>query len=54
MDPGNQDDKEDINPFSTSTRYLEDAFMYPDVDYAHLIIEKAYKIFDFVEMKVKY
>lgn len=47
-------DAEDINPFSTSTRYPEDAFMYPDVDYAGLIIEKAYKIFDFVDMKIKY
>lgn len=46
-------DAEDINPFSTSTRYPEDAFMYPDPDYTHKIIEKAYRIFDFVDMKVK-
>lgn len=46
-------DAEDINPFSTSTRYPEDAFMYPDVDYAHVIIKKAKKIFDFVDMKIE-
>jgi HEPN domain-containing protein len=44
---------EDINPFSVSTRYPEDAYMYPDVDYTNKIIKKAADIFDFVQYKTK-
>lgn len=45
-------DAEDINPFSTATRYPEDAYMYPDVDYAQTIIAKANNIYYFVCQKL--
>jgi HEPN domain-containing protein len=46
-------DAEDINPFSTATRYPEDAYMYPDVNHAHIIIEKANNIYNFVCQKIR-
>ncbi len=44
----------DVNPFSVATRYPDDAYIVPDLDYAVLIIEKADRILDFVSQKVKF
>lgn len=46
-------DAEDINPFSTATRYPEDAYMYPDLNYTDAIIKKTNNIYNFVCQKLE-
>lgn len=46
------EDVYDLNPFSSSTRYPEDAFLLPDMTTAHVCIKKAEKILDFVQQKI--
>lgn len=41
-----------LNPFSTSTRYPDDAYLLPDVTTAKRSIEQAEKILDFVNLKI--
>lgn len=45
-------DAYDLNPFSTSTRYPDDAYLLPDATTAKICIGKAEKILEFVKQKV--
>lgn len=42
----------DLNPFSTSTRYPDDAYFLPSMDTAIVCIKQAEKILEFVQNKI--
>ena len=46
------DDVAEINPFSTQTRYPDDLYHIPDLDYARIILALADKIVHFVKMNI--
>jgi HEPN domain-containing protein len=41
-------DAYEINPFSVATRYPDDAYVFPDIDYVHHIIARSQCFFEFV------
>ena len=45
-------DAYDLNPFSTSTRYPDDAYFLPDVATAKVCIKQAEKILEFVKQRI--
>lgn len=45
-------DAYDLNPFSTSTHYPDDAYLLPDITTAKECIKKAERILEFVKQKV--
>lgn len=45
-------DAADVNPFSTSTRYPDDFYVFPSLDTARILIEKANRIYQLVDYKI--
>lgn len=45
-------DVAEINPFSTQTRYPDDLYYMPDLDYARTIVDLSQKLLDFVKMNI--
>lgn len=46
------EDAADVNPFSTATRYPDDYYVFPSIDTAWALVEKAQNIYLFVENKL--
>jgi HEPN domain-containing protein len=45
-------DAVDINPYSTTTRYPDDYYVFPSLDTAYILLMKAEAIYRFVEDKI--
>jgi HEPN domain-containing protein len=45
-------DAADVNPYSTSTRYPDDFYVFPSLDTTRILIDKANKIYQLVDRKI--